>query len=59
MPTNFPLAPTANVRGTASPNTDNDKSATLDTVEMRPISMSSSDENITVKIMNDTLSDLE
>ena len=47
------------VRGTASPNTDNDKSAISSTAEMQPISASSSDETITVKIMNDTLSDSE
>ena len=47
------------VRGTASPNTDNDKSVTSNNVEMQLTSVPCSDETITVKIMNDTLSDLE
>jgi len=45
--------------GTASPNTDNDESATLENDERRPTSMTSSDEVIRVKIMTDTLSDLD
>jgi len=47
------------VRGTTSPNTDNDESATLETDERRPTSMTSSDEVIRVKKMTDTLSDFE
>ena len=50
---------TDNDKGTTSPNTDNDKSVTSNTTEMQPTSVSSSDEIITVKIMKDTLSDLE
>jgi len=47
------------VGGTTPPNTNNDKSVTLNTTEMQATSVSSSDETITVKIMKDTLSDLE
>jgi len=47
------------VRGTMSPNTANDKSTTSNTAETQPTSVSDSDESITVKIMNNMLSDLE
>jgi len=47
------------VKGTTSPNIDNDKSVTSNTTEMQPTSVSSSDEIITVKMMKDTLPDLE
>jgi len=50
---------TSTNRDTTYPNTDNDKSTTSNTAETQPTSVSDSDEYITVKIMNDMLSDLE
>jgi len=55
----FEVFARAIVGGTTFPNTDNDESATLENEERRPTPTTSSDEVIRVKIMTDTLSDLE